>query len=1626
MKTNTVSSTPRSVGSSTCRKGNLLANILTCLAFIGALLGVAHTAKAQGPTSYTWNGSAEDLQWYTNTNWTPTGIPQSSSDTAIFNTSSGLILTGTTFSTISDLQFNTGAGGFVISTSATGGFGFNGGGITNNSGVLQFISLNAGALTFNNSSSAGAGTSGGVTIANSGGTVTFNDSSTAGNATISNSALGVTNFSGNVFSGAGSSHLSASGTNSAINFSSFATGGTSTITTSNGGKVVFGGSSSPLSADITANNGGSILFTGNSTGGIGSFTAASGGTFDISGHTGGLSVFSVEGSGTIALGANNLSVGGNNGSTGFQGVIQDAGASMGTGGSFTKTGTGTFTLSGANTYTGGTTISAGTLEIGGSAGAIVGNVANSGTLSFHRTGESDITYAGVVSGTGSVQQNGAGTLILTGENTYSGGTTINTGTLQIGDGTTIGSIVGDVTDNASLAFNHSDSVTYGGVISGTGNVKQNGVGTTILTGANTYTGGTTINTGTLQIGNGGSTGSIAGNVTNNATLAFNRTNSLIVAGKICGTGAVQQNGSGTTIFTGANTYSGGTAITAGALQIGNGGTTGSITGNVVNDAALIFNRCNTYTFAGIISGAGTVTQAGSGTTIFTGANTYSGGTTISGGTLQLGSGGTSGSITGDVTNNASLAFNHSDDVTFAGIISGSGNVKQTGSGKTIFTAANTYSGDTTISSGTLQIGADGMTGSIAGDVTNNSHLIFKRSDALAFAGVISGSGDVKQDGAGTTTLGGANTYTGGTHISAGALQIGNGGTTGSIVGDVVNDTSLIFNRSNASTYAGIITGAGAVTKLGAGTTTFTGDNLYTGGTTVSAGTLQLGNGGHTGTISGAVAVSAGATLAFNLDTVATYPSTSVISGMGSVEQKGTGTTIFKATNTYLGGTLISAGTLQIGDDGTEGSIVGNVIDNAALKFKHSDSVVFAGNISGTGTLEQAGSGALILTGDSTHTGGTTISAGSVVIGNNGTTGTLGGNIVDNGILVTNRSDALSVNGNISGTGSVQQNGAGATTLGGANTYTGGTTANAGTLKAGSTTAFGAATGALTASGTSTVDLNANNVTVGQLNGASGSTLTNEGGANATLTTSSNSTSVFAGLVKDGATNSTALAKSGTGALTLTHANTYTGGTTLNAGTLNLGNASAIGTGALTVAGTSMLDNTSGSALTLSTNNAVNLNADLTFTGTNSLDVGTGAWVLGGNRTLTVTNNSLTIGGDISGSGSRLTKSGAGDLYLTGANTYSGGTVISAGMLQVGNGGTTGSLVGNVTNNSVFAFNRTDASSFNGTIGGTGSVLQKGSGVLTIGGSNTYSGGTTIFDGTIKAGSGTALGTGNLDIANTGTFDLNGNNVSLGAISGASGTTITNNSGITNATLTTSSSSNTTFNGIIQDGMSNSTALAKSGTGALTLTHANTYSGGTTLNAGTLNLANASAIGTGALTVAGTSTIDNTIGTALTLSTNNALNLNADLTFTGTNDLNIGTGAVTLLGSRSLTVSANTLTVGGAVGGVGALTKAGAGTLILVNDNTYNGATTVSAGTLQLGAGGTTGAVTGNITDNAALIFDRSNTNTYNGVISGTGTVEKRSAGLLLLGGDNTYTGGTTITGGTVRVGNGATSGSITG
>ncbi|MEP7184896.1 MAG: autotransporter-associated beta strand repeat-containing protein [Rhodanobacter sp.] len=582
-------------------------------------------------------------------------------------------------------------------------------------------------------------------------------------------------------------------------------------------------------------------------------------------------------------------------------------------GSLSQMGSGTTTLTGTHTYTGETVIYAGTLALSGggsitdsrklsadgvfdiagtSAGTSIITLAGDGTvqlgtqtLSLTRAASS---FGGTISGTGGLVVAG-GLEGLDGDNTYTGGTTIDAGArLQIGTGATSGSIVGNVVSNGTLLFYRSDATSFDGVVSGSGSLSQIGDGTTTLAGTNTYTGGTTISAGTLQLGDGGTVGSIEGNVVNNAALAFDRGDAFTLGGVVSGDGSLSQIGTGTTTLTSNNTYTGGTTISAGTLQLGNGGTAGSIIGKVIDDGILAANRSNALTFDGVVSGSGALSQIGSGTTILTGNNTYAGGTTISAGILQIGNGGTTGSIIGSVTNNATFAFDRSDATTLAGVVSGSGSLSQLGRGTTILTGDSTYSGGTTISAGTLQLGKGGTTGSITGNVTDNGILAFDRSDAVTIGGMVSGSGSLSQMGSGTTILAGTNTYTGATDVAAGTLDI-----QGSLASRVsVNDGALL-------------TGTGSI-----------GGMTLASGATVSPGGNRVG----TLTVSGDVSIAAGAR--YLVDAVDTG-SSDQIHATGAASLGGASVISMVAGSNWDGARTYTILSADAGVSGTFGSVTSN-------------------------------------------------------------------------------------------------------------------------------------------------------------------------------------------------------------------------------------------------------------------------------------------------------------------------------------------------------------------------------------------------------------------------------------------------------------------------------------------------------------------------------------------------------------------------------------------------------------------------------------------------------------------------------------------------------------------------------
>ncbi|EPF2701772.1 autotransporter outer membrane beta-barrel domain-containing protein, partial [Salmonella enterica subsp. enterica serovar Altona] len=659
---------------------------------------------------------------------------------------------------------------------------------------------------------------------------------------------------------------------------------------------------------------------------------------------------------------------------------------------------------------GGTLISDGTLVASNVEALGTGDVTNNATLELNTGG----TFDNAISGSGQVVKSGDDVLTLSGANSYSGGTLISDGTLVASNVEALGT--GDVTDDATLELNTGG--TFDNAIGGSGNVVKSGADTLTLSGSNSYTGGTTISGGTLVASNVEALGT--GDVTNNATLELNTGGDFI--NNIGGTGRVEKSGDDTLTLSGSNTYTGGTLINGGTLVASNVEALG--TGDVTDNATLALNTGGTFDNA--ISGSGQVVKSGDETLTLSGTNSYTGGTTISGGTLVATNVEALGS--GDVTDDATLELNTGG--TFDNAISGSGQVVKSGDKMLTLSGANSYSGGTLISDGTLV--ASNVEALGTGDVTNNATL--ELNTGGDFTNNISGSGQVEKSGDDALTLSGANSYSGGTLISDGTLVASNVEALGT--GDVTDDATLELNTGGD--FDNAISGSGQVVKSGDETLTLSGSNTYTGGTLISSGTLVANDVNALGT--GDVTDNA----VLELNTGGDFINS--IGGTGRVEKSGDETLTLSGSNTYTGGTTINDGTLVATSVDALGS--GDVTDNATLELNTGGD--FTNNIGGTGRVEKSGDGTLTLSGSNTYTGGTTINDGTLVATSVDALGT--GDVTDDATLELNTGGDF--DNAISGSGQVVKSGDETLTLSGANSYTGGTTISGGTLVASNVEALG--------------------------------------------------------------------------------------------------------------------------------------------------------------------------------------------------------------------------------------------------------------------------------------------------------------------------------------------------------------------------------------------------------------------------------------------------------------------------------------------------------------------------------------------------------------------------------------------
>ncbi len=1446
-----------------------------------------------------------------------------------------------------------------------------------------------------------------------------------------------------------------------------------TLTKQGAGTLTLGGVNTYTG--LTTINAGTLSVTNNSglgTTGAG-VTVANGATLDLNGVTIGAEAVTLNGDGDGSVGAltgtgtsslsgaitlaSNSSIGGT-GTLTLRGVISDGTSTF----DLTKRGSGTAILTAVNTYNGATNINQGILLAG-----IASTIASSNALNLANAAGASFDLNGFAQTVGN----------LFGGGTLGGNISLGAATLTVTQGLT------------------SD---YNGVISGSGGLTKNGVGELRLGGVNLYTGTTTINAGTLMptvanvianstaltianvsgaifdmtdtnqtIGSLSGGGTTGGNIVlGTGNLTIKQASTLTYTGIISGTGGITKNGSGTLFLAGLNTYSGPTTINLGILAP-------TVTNAIQFTSALTmadvatakFQMNTTNQIVGSLSGGG-----------------------ANGGNITIGTG--------------ILSINQTVNDTYDGVIGATaGGLTKNGAATLTLTRVNTYTGATTINEGILRAGianvlnvASTLTladvagaafdlnnfsqsiarlsggGTLGGNITlGSANLTVNQGSAATYNGIISGTGGLTKAGAAALNLGGINTYTGPTSITAGTLQavvdnviqnssaltmtnlataifslngtkqnVGSLSGGGALGGNItLGIGKLTINQSVPDSYDGIISGIGDVTKAGASTLTLTRASTYTGATTINAGTLQAGianmiagsNGLSFANVAGAnldllsfnqtaINLSGGgalggninlgsATLAVTQNMPGTY--SGIISGTGNFTKAGSSTLTLSGVSTYSGTTTISAGTLR--------PTVDNVIANSsALVMANTNGAIF--NLNNTNQTVGSLSGA----------------------------GTTGGDIIlGSGNLTINQAATLTYAGIISGTGGIIKNGSGTLSLSRENTYTGPTTINLGILQPTIANAI-ANTSNLIMADVATAAFNSTNLAqaVGNLSGggASGGNISLGSGI---LTVTQRTNQTYNGVIS----GTGGLTKAGAATLTLSRANTYTGTTTINAGILRTGIANAIASSAQMT-----LDNVSGASFDL--NNLAQTVGRLSGGGT-----------LGGNITLGTANltvnqatSATTYSGVISGTGG-LTKIGTAALSLGGVNTYTGATTISAGTLQA--------IINNVIPNSsalvmadvataIFNLNNTNqtigslsgggatggnislgagtltitqnaAGTYDGVISGSGNITKIGTDTLILSRTNTFTGNTTINAGALSIGSDLQLGAAPA-AATTGKLTFDG-----GTLRTTASFALNANRGITlnsgGGTLLVDPTFTLTYNGIA----AGTGALTKSGTGTLSLGGVNSYTGATTINVGTVTTTIANAIAnTSALTLA------NVAGAIFNL--NNTNQTVGSISGGGT------TGGDITLGSGTLTANQTAAgTFAGLITGNGefTLSNSSTNTLTLSNSgNSYSGNTTLNGGTLSISADTNLGtapgvATPGKLAFNGGTLKNTANftldanrgialnasggtievdtgaTVTYNGIMAGTGAFTKTGNGTLILGGINTYTGNTTINAGTVSI-----------
>jgi fibronectin-binding autotransporter adhesin len=1241
------------------------------------------------------------------------------------------------------------------------------------------------------------------------------------------------------------------------------------------------------------------------------------------------------------------------GSRTFNGAVVNSGGNR----TFTNNGTGTVTLSNvslSNNNTGRT------FTLAGSGTTTVGGVISNGGT-----------------GTGNIVKSGTGTLVLSGANTYTGTTTVSQGTLQVNANAPSGS--------AGALGNTTSTVTVNNASTGANN-------TALLIGASGVTVGrnvTVANSGTGTTTLGGNVASGTG--TFSGTVALNRSVNLSAAGTsaisftntLSGTGGVTKTGTGTVVLSGTNTYTGTTTVSQGTLQVnanapsGSAGALGNTSSTVtINDGNTGANNTALLIGASGVTVGRNVSVANSGT-----------GTTTLGGNVANGTGTFSGTVA--LNRSVNLNADGTSAISFTNVLSGAGGVTKTGTGTVVLSGANTYTGTTTVSQGTLQVnanapsGAAGALGNAASTVTINDSSTGANNTALLIgaSGVTVGRNvSVANSGSGTTTLGG--------NIASG---------TGTFSGTVALNRSATLNADGTSniSFTNTLSGAGGITKTGSGTVTLSGTNNYSGGSNLAAGTLvansagALGNAGNIRFTGGTLQYGSGittdysarianSTSAIAIDTNGnnvTFGTSLANTNTGGLAKTGTGTLTLNTGNSYSGGTTISGGAVNIRSNTSLGTGTVTVNTGGTLELQ-------GGSVTATNLLTLAGGTLRNVSGDLnwmqgavTLTNSSTIysaNAGDrIYVGNTGNAINLGTNTLTidgpGKTILVGAVGAAGEAGNviINSTGDVWFNSQGLT-----NNYTGTTTVNRGTLYLGTNN-----------------NVSFNNTTIrGDL------------------------------IIGNGSDNAAVIYPTGYGIEKIADSSHVT----INRyGTLDL-NSSYDTIGALTM---------NGGAVTLGSGGTLVLTGDVTVGSSASTSTISGYqfWLTpgAGSRTFNVADGSQTsdllITATVASGG--IVKTGAGTMTLAGTNSYTEATTINQGVVNVRSNTGLGSTVGGtVVSATGAALELQQDAAYNGnapvaignealTLNGTG--ISDGGALRNIAGNNSWG-------GLITLGS---------------TSRIN---------SDADKLTLNGNIGGTDKNLIVGGAADTWINGVINTG--NGT-LTKDGNGTLTLTGNNNFGGAMTISSGVVNVRHSYGLGS----VSGGVTVQS--GAALQLQADPSYNSgqpiqvgNEALSLSGTGVSNDGAlrnisgnnsygGAITVASasarinsdSGTLTLS-NTVAMGNntlSVGGTGnttitgqltgtsssTLNKDGAGTLTLSNNtNTFQGNVNVDAGTLAFGANNALNNANIDVAIDSGATMSLVQYAQTIGTLAGQGELNFGTSGQLTLLANSTFSGSFTGTG----------------